>query len=316
MTDTFAVVFPGQGSQSVGMLGDLAGRYPQIQQTYDEASATLGYDLWQVVQLGPEADLNSTRTTQPALLAGSVAIWRVMQAELDASPAVLAGHSLGEYSALVCAGALGFSDAISLVEKRGTYMQAAVAPGEGSMAAILGLDDDDVVQICADISGDLIVSAANFNSPGQVVIAGNRPAVEAAVEAAKSAGARRPVILPVSVPSHCALMRPAAERLQQDLEGLEIRPPAIPVLHNVDAESRTDAAAIRTALVEQLYAPVQWTRCVRAMSAYQVKNVFECGPGKVLSGLIRRIDRELGCLSSSELVVLQKSLSILRGDEV
>ena len=314
MTAAFAYVFPGQGSQSTGMLAELATAYPVIAKTFTEASAVLGFDLWYLVQQGTSEELNRTENTQPALLAAGVAVYRILQTEIKAAPRALAGHSLGEYTALVCGGAIAFSDAVSLVAKRGRYMQEAVAAGEGSMAAILGLDDEKVSEICEQHSGDNVVSAANFNSPGQVVIAGHAGAVEKVVDAAREAGAKRSVILPVSVPSHCELMKPAADKLAGDLKNTEIKLPSIPVIHNVDAETKTDPDSIRSALVEQLYRPVQWTTCVRALAGKGMVKLVECGPGKVLSGLNKRIDRSLECLATSGPADLEKTLSSLRGE--
>ncbi len=256
----FGFVFPGQGSQSVGMLAELAIAYPLVPETYAEASEVLGYDLWRLTQEGPEQTLNQTTHTQPALLAADVAVWRVWQSRSAAIPERMAGHSLGEYSALVCAEAVSFSDAVALVAARGRYMQEAVAEGEGAMAAILGLDDGQVIAVCATAQAEMtgqVVAAVNFNSPGQVVLAGHTAAVERAMALAKQAGAKRALRLPVSVPSHCALMRPAAERLARDLAGVAIRPPRVPVINNVDAAAVQDPDAIRTSLTRQLYQPVR-----------------------------------------------------------
>lgn len=289
----FSLVFPGQGSQSVGMLGALAESYPQVQETYAEASQVLGYDLWQLVQSGPAEALNQTAKTQPAMLAAGIAVWRVWQAEGGPAPRMMAGHSLGEYSALVCAGALAFSDAVALVADRGRFMQDAVPAGSGAMAAILGLDDERVRAVCADAAQGEVVEAVNFNAPGQVVIAGAKPAVDRACELAKGAGAKRAMLLPVSVPSHCALMRPAAEHLGERLAGIPIASPTIPVLHNVNVETTTDPETIRELLAAQLYSPVRWVETVRAMGAAGVELLLEIGPGKVLAGLTKRIDKQL-----------------------
>jgi [acyl-carrier-protein] S-malonyltransferase len=294
MSDSnFSLVFPGQGSQSVGMLGALAESYPQVQETYAEASQVLGYDLWQLVQSGPAEALNQTAKTQPAMLAAGIAVWRVWQAEGGPAPRMMAGHSLGEYSALVCAGALAFSDAVALVADRGRFMQDAVPAGSGAMAAILGLDDERVRAVCADAAQGEVVEAVNFNAPGQVVIAGAKPAVDRACELAKGAGAKRAMLLPVSVPSHCALMRPAAEHLGERLAGIPIASPTIPVLHNVNVETTTDPETIRELLAAQLYSPVRWVETVRAMGAAGVELLLEIGPGKVLAGLTKRIDKQL-----------------------
>ncbi|QCR36438.1 ACP S-malonyltransferase [Nissabacter sp. SGAir0207] len=286
---TFAMVFPGQGSQALGMLADLAAQYPIVEETFSQASAALGYDLWQLVQQGPAEELNKTWQTQPALLAASVAIWRVWQQQGGAMPTMLAGHSLGEYSALVCAGVLEFQEAIRLVELRGKLMQEAVPEGTGAMSAIIGLDNDAIAKACEASAEGQVVSPVNFNSPGQVVIAGNKEAVERANAACKAAGAKRALPLPVSVPSHCALMKPAAEKLAQALESVTFSAPAIPVVNNVDVKSETSPEAIRSALVRQLYSPVRWTESVEFMAANGVAHLIEVGPGKVLTGLTKRI---------------------------
>ena len=288
-----AFVFPGQGSQSVGMLAELASENPQVQDTFAQASEVLGYDLWALTQNGPEADLNATHRTQPALLAASVAVWRVWQAKGGEQPQVLAGHSLGEYSALVCAGVLDFQDAIKLVQLRGELMQQAVPAGTGAMYAIIGLDDDKVIAACEQAAQGDVVSAVNFNSPGQVVIAGQTEAVARAGEACKEAGAKRALPLPVSVPSHCALMKPAAEKLAVELEKLQVNAPVIPVVNNVDVALPTDPELIRDALVRQLYSPVRWTESVQKLAEMGAEKVLEVGPGKVLTGLIKRIDKSL-----------------------
>ena len=288
-----AFVFPGQGSQSVGMLADLAERHPLVTDTFAEASSALGIDLWQIARQGPEAELNRTQITQPAMLAAGIAVWRVWQQQGGAMPDWLAGHSLGEYSALVAAGSIDFSAAISLVALRGRLMQEAVPDGQGAMAALLGLDDDAVRALCAEAQGDEVVEAVNYNAPGQVVVAGNAAAVERVVAQAKGAGARRAVMLPVSVPSHCALMRPAAERLAEALAAVAITPPQIPVLHNVDVARHDDADGIRAALAGQLYRPVRWVETVQALAAAGVDRLIEAGPGRVLAGLNKRIDKAM-----------------------
>jgi len=288
-----AFIFPGQGSQSVGMLADLAAEYPLIEETFAQASEALGYDLWQLVQDGPVEKLNETQRTQPALLAASVAIYRVLEAQGVPVPEWMAGHSLGEYSALVCSGAMDFADAIQLVAKRGELMQEAVPAGVGAMAAIIGLDDARVEEACAAAAGDQVVSAVNFNSPGQVVIAGHAEAVERAGEACKEAGAKRALPLPVSVPSHCALMQPAAEQLAVELGKITLRTPNVPVVNNVDVKVEREADAIRDALVRQLYSPVRWTETVQHLAEQGVTELYEIGPGKVLSGLTKRIDKAL-----------------------
>lgn len=285
----FAFVFPGQGSQTVGMLAELAAEQPIIEATYAQASEALGYDLWQLVQQGPAEELNKTWQTQPALLAASVALFRLWQQQGGAQPALLAGHSLGEYSALVCAGVISFADAIRLVELRGKLMQEAVPEGTGAMQAIIGLDDAAIRQACEESAQGQVVSPVNFNSPGQVVIAGNKEAVERAGAACKAAGAKRALPLPVSVPSHCALMKPAADKLAVALREITFSEPKISVVNNVDVKCETEAEAIREALVRQLYSPVRWTESVQYIAAQGVTQLVEVGPGKVLTGLTKRI---------------------------
>ncbi len=285
----FAMVFPGQGSQTVGMLAELAAENPIIEATFKEASDALGYDLWQLTQQGPAEELNKTWQTQPALLAASVAIYRLWQQKGGQMPTMMAGHSLGEYSALVCAGVIDFADAIKLVELRGKLMQEAVPAGTGAMQAIIGLDDAAIQQACEEAAQGQVVSPVNFNSPGQVVIAGHKEAVERAGAACKAAGAKRALPLPVSVPSHCALMKPAAEKLAVALENITFNAPALPVVNNVDVKCETSPEAIRSALVRQLYNPVRWTESVEFMAAQGVTALLEVGPGKVLTGLTKRI---------------------------
>ncbi|WP_241569027.1 ACP S-malonyltransferase [Rosenbergiella collisarenosi] len=285
----FAFVFPGQGSQTVGMLADLAAEHPIIEVTFAQASQALGYDLWQLVQQGPAEELNKTWQTQPALLAASVALYRLWQQQGGVQPALLAGHSLGEYSALVCAEVIAFEDAIRLVELRGKLMQEAVPEGTGAMQAIIGLDDAAIRQACEESAQGQVVSPVNFNSPGQVVIAGNKEAVERAGAACKAAGAKRALPLPVSVPSHCALMKPAADKLAVALREITFQQPKVAVVNNVDVKCETDAQAIRDALVRQLYSPVRWTESVEFIAAQGVTQLFEVGPGKVLTGLTKRI---------------------------
>ncbi|MCU0766261.1 MAG: ACP S-malonyltransferase [Gammaproteobacteria bacterium] len=288
-----AFVFPGQGSQAVGMMADLAAALPVVRETFDEASTALGFDLWQLVREGPAEQLNLTHNTQPAMLAAGVAAWRAWQQQGGPQPAVLAGHSLGEYTALVAGDAIGFVDAVRLVAERGRLMQAAVPEGTGAMAAILGLDDEQVRAACSQAAAGEVVEAVNYNSPGQVVIAGQAGAVARAVDAAKALGAKRAVMLPVSVPSHCALMRSAAERLAEALAALDVRLPRIPVLHNVDVAVADSPAALRDRLARQLHSPVRWVETVQRMAHDGVGLVVECGPGKVLSGLVKRIDKNL-----------------------
>jgi len=287
----YAIVFPGQGSQSLGMLCDLAGNFPLVKDIYTEASDALSIDLWKLTQEDQEA-LNQTENTQPAMLAAGYATYRVLATELDLSPQCMAGHSLGEYTALVAAGSLDFADGIKLVRKRGELMQSAVPVGTGAMAAILGLDDDKVVEICANASPSGVVEAVNFNSPGQVVIAGNKDLVEATCEAMKEAGAKRAVVLPVSVPSHCSLMNNAAKEFSISVEATSFQQVGN-VVHNVDAKVAESADEIRSKLVTQLHKPVLWTSTVQAMSASGVEKLIEAGPGKVLAGLTRRIDKSL-----------------------
>lgn len=309
MNQKLALVFPGQGSQTVGMLADLYAEFPLVRDTFAEASAALGYDLWALVANGPEANLNETHRTQPALLTASVAVWRLWQQQGGATPAYLAGHSLGEYSALVCAGVLTLSDAVKLVEKRGQYMQSAVPAGTGAMSAIIGLDDALIAKACEEAAQGEVVSPVNYNSPGQVVIAGHKAAVERANELCKAAGAKRALPLPVSVPSHCALMRPAAEQLAKDLQTLSFHTPVISVVNNVDVAIAGDAAAIQDALIRQLFSPVRWTETIEYLAAQGVTEVIELGAGKVLSGLIKRINKELVTTSVNDVASLQAALA-------
>lgn len=300
----FSIVFPGQGSQAVGMLSELGEQYDIVKQTFAEASEALGYDLWALVQNGPAEDLNQTFRTQPALLAASVAIWRVLQEQGLDQPENLAGHSLGEYSALVCAGVIDFKQAIKLVELRGQLMQEAVPAGVGAMYAIIGLDDDSIAKACEEAAQGEVVSPVNFNSPGQVVIAGNKAAVERAGALCKEAGAKRALPLPVSVPSHCALMKPAADKLAVALEEIEFNTPNLPVINNVDVIAETDPAKIKDALVRQLYSPVRWTEGVQLMSEQGVEKLFELGPGKVLTGLTKRIVKTLSAAAVNDVATL------------
>jgi [acyl-carrier-protein] S-malonyltransferase len=284
-----AFVFPGQGSQAIGMMADLAASFPVVQETFNQASEVLGMDLWDLVSKGPIEVLNQTQNTQPAMLAAGVATWEVWCSKTEVKPAWLAGHSLGEYSALVCSGALAFTDAVKLVAERGRLMQEAVPEGIGAMAAILGLEDHQVVKVCADNAGEEVLAAVNFNAPGQVVIAGNAAAVERAMIAAKEAGAKRAVKLPVSVPSHCDLMRGAAEKLDEYLQKIDLEIPAMTLIHNVDVAAHTAPEVIRHVLKEQLYKPVRWVDSIKFMQDQGVTQFVECGPGKVLMGLNKRI---------------------------
>lgn len=298
-SENLGFVFPGQGSQVTGMLAAAATAHASVGHTFQEASDALGYDLWDLVQNGEQAQLNLTETTQPVLLTCSVALWRSWRAAGGRVPAIMAGHSLGEFSALVCAGAINFGDAVKLVQQRGAFMQTAVPVGAGAMAAIIGLEDAAIETACAEAANTAgeVVSAVNFNSPGQVVIAGTAVAVELAIELCKAAGAKRALPLPVSAPFHTELMRPAGEKLREVLAGIHVSAPDIPVVHNVHAEAETDPVRIRELLVEQIYSPVRWTACVSRIAAGGITQMVECGPGKVLSGLNRRIDKELQSFS-------------------
>ncbi|SEF93142.1 ACP S-malonyltransferase [Marinobacterium lutimaris] len=310
MSQSLAFVFPGQGSQHLGMLSELASQHPIIEQTFQEASDALGKDLWALTQTGPEEELNSTENTQPALLAAGVALWRLWEQQEGGAPSVMAGHSLGEYTALVCAGAIDFADGVKLVNLRGQYMQEAVPAGTGAMAAILGLDDDAVRDACAAAAEGQVVSAVNFNCPGQVVIAGEKDAVERAIEACKAAGAKRAIPLPVSVPSHCDLMKPAAERMAEALSGIELRMPIIKVIQNVTGEAPSDVEELKANLLAQLYSPVLWTPSVQNMVTCGVTTTIECGPGKVLAGLNKKIERSLNVAAINDAAGLEKALGL------
>jgi [acyl-carrier-protein] S-malonyltransferase len=288
MSASLAFVFPGQGSQSLGMLSEHGAQRPLILETFAEASEALGYDLWALTQQGPEELLNQTDKTQPAILTASVALWRAWYAENTARPAFVAGHSLGEYSALVAAGSLSLSDAVKLVEHRGKLMQQAVPAGQGGMAAILGLEDADVLAACAEAAQGEVVSAVNFNAPGQVVVAGSKAAVERAIEACKARGAKRAMPLPVSVPSHCELMRPAAERFSEAVAAIDWQAPQIALVQNVSAAAVSDLEGLKRDLLAQLYSPVRWVESIVCLSEKGVTDLVECGPGKVLSGLNKR----------------------------
>ncbi len=311
MKKKLAFVFPGQGSQSLGMLSELSAVHPIVADTFAEASTVLGYDLWALVQQGPEAVLNQTEFTQPALLAASIALWRLWKLQNGPQPDLLAGHSLGEYSALVCAEALDFADAVALVSLRGKLMQAAVGAGKGAMAAIVGLDDAVLSDICLQAAQGQVLSPANFNSVGQTVLAGETEAVNRAVELALQAKAKLAKIIPVSVPSHCALMKPAADRLAEYLQNVSIRAPNIPVVNNVDVSCNDEPEFIRSALVRQLYLPVRWVETVQYLAASGIENMVECGPGKVLAGLNRRIVTEVATLSINSPESFQSTLDVL-----
>jgi [acyl-carrier-protein] S-malonyltransferase len=307
--NTLGIVFPGQGSQSLGMLADVANAFTQVQATFKVASDTLGYDLWELIQQGPVEVLDQTVHTQPALLAASYAIWRILETKNNLKPALLAGHSLGEYSALVCAEAIAFTDGIKLVAARGQFMQEAVPAGVSGLGAIVGLDDESVRAICAKsaLAGE-VLSPANFNCPGQVVVAGHLQAVERALVLAKESGAKLTKLLPVSVSSHCSLMKPAAEKLAEMLASVPISVPSIPVISNVDVAVYADTGAIRDGLVRQLYMPVRWVETIQLFSKKGITRIIECGPGKVLSGLNKRIMSDLQLTSAADAANLRTLL--------
>lgn len=303
-----AFVFPGQGSQQKGMLAELYSAKSIVQDTFAEASEVLGTDLWHIVSENPDGLLDQTAFTQPALLVASYAIWRAWMQEKGPLPDMLAGHSLGEYSALVCAGVLSFSDAVRLVNLRGSYMQEAVPAGVGAMAAIIGMDDSRIDGICRDVSGDQRVSAANYNSPGQTVIAGDKAAVERAMEACKEAGAKRALPLNVSVPSHCALMKPAAEKLGEAMQDVAFKAPSLPVVQNINGRACREPSEIRENLLKQLYMPVQWVDTIYCMQDFGIGTIVECGPGKVLAGLIKRINKDIHSYGTDSSETLSHSL--------
>jgi [acyl-carrier-protein] S-malonyltransferase len=295
------------------MLNALAADHPEVKTVFAEASEALRYDLWKIVEQGPEEQLNQTQITQPAMLSAGVAVWRVWRASNGHAPVFMAGHSLGEYTALVCAGALGFADAIRLVADRGRFMQEAVPAGQGAMAAVLGLDDDAVRKVCAAAAQGEVLEAVNYNSPGQVVIAGHATAVARGVDQARAAGAKRALVLPVSVPSHCQLMHPAAVRLMERLRDVPMESPAVPVLHNVDVEAHAAADSIRDALVRQIESPVRWVETVQKMLAAGVDRIVECGPGRVLAGLNKRIDKRVETLPVYDPATLRDALARCAG---
>jgi [acyl-carrier-protein] S-malonyltransferase len=306
----YAMLFPGQGSQAVGMLGALAAAYPVVGQTFDEAGEALGWDVGQLVRAGPVEELNRTEKTQPALLAAGVAVWRAWQTHAPPAPAAMAGHSLGEYTALVAAGSLEFADALRLVELRGQLMQGAVPEGQGGMVAVVGLDDAGVEKLCTSYTGGLVLEPVNYNAPGQVVVAGQADALKWLEANAKGAGARMVVRLPVSVPSHCSLMKAAALQLSGRLTQVDFKAPAVPVLHNLDAAPREQAVALRSALREQLYKPVRWAQTVQALARDGVGAFFECGPGKVLAGLNKRIlDKGVTSVALEEPAGIEQALA-------
>jgi [acyl-carrier-protein] S-malonyltransferase len=309
MASKLAFVFPGQGSQTVGMLADLASETLVID-TFEQASTELGYDLWDLVQNDHQGQLSQTHITQPALLTASVALWRLWCQRGGQKPAFMAGHSLGEYSALVCAGSLPFIDAVSLVKSRGEYMQAAVPAGTGAMAAIIGLADDAIAAACEQVANGDVVAPVNYNSPGQVVIAGTAAAVERAMLGCKEAGAKRALPLLVSVPSHCELMRPAAQQLAQKLTTIKVTMPDIPIIQNVHAQVPQNATELVNNLVAQLHQPVRWTDCVQIMAQQGVEVMLECGPGKVLTGLSKRIDKTVAAAAINDSASVQSALDL------
>ncbi|MDG1163912.1 MAG: ACP S-malonyltransferase [Porticoccaceae bacterium] len=304
-----AFVFPGQGSQKIGMLAELASVNPRVEATFKEASDALSYDLWHMIQQGEQDDINLTERTQPMLLASSVAVWRLWSEKGGPMPAQMAGHSLGEWSALVCAGALDFGDAIKIVRARGAYMQQAVPAGEGAMAAILGLADEIIIAACDTARDDSVVDAVNFNAPGQVVIAGSAAAVDRAIAICKDAGAKRAMALPVSAPFHTSLMQPAAEQLAELVQSTSFTGPSIPVVHNVTAQPEADANRIKALMLEQIYKPVMWVDCILALKAAGAEQYVECGPGRVLNGLTKRIDRDLTSFSTDDVASLDNALT-------
>ncbi|MEZ5539470.1 MAG: ACP S-malonyltransferase [Pseudomonadales bacterium] len=308
MSKPLAFVFSGQGSQKVGMLSEMAAAFPIVQKTFAEASEVLGYDLWNLCQNGEQEQLNATETTQPLLLTSSVALWRVWQEKQGKKPALLAGHSLGEWSALVCADVLAFGDAVDLVRKRGAYMQTAVPKGEGSMAAVLNVDDEKILSICKEASDVGVVEAVNFNSPGQVVIAGQVAAVDKASELLKAAGAKRVLPLPVSAPFHTSLMKPAAENMAKHIAATVFRAPSIPVVHNVNAKTAADPEAIKALMIQQIDHPVLWVDCVKALVNAGIQKVVECGAGKVLCGLCTRIEKDMTAFGIEDIAGLEKAL--------
>ena len=309
MNKNLAFVFPGQGSQKIGMLASLASINTVVLDTFSEASEALGYDLWELVQSGEQEAINLTERTQPILLASSVAIWRLWQEKSGPSPSLLAGHSLGEWSALVCSGVLGFTNALKIVRARGAYMQKAVPLGVGAMAAILGLDDQAVMDACDTARQGEVVDAVNFNAPGQIVIAGSALAVERAIELCKASGAKRVLPLPVSAPFHTSLMHPAAENLAGLVNSTVFSTPQIPLIHNVHAQTESNPDAIKALMLEQIYKPVMWVDCVNELKAQGAEILIECGPGRVLNGLSKRIDRELTSYATDDLASLENALT-------
>lgn len=293
-----AFVFPGQGSQKIGMLAELAAQYSEIEETFNEASDTLGYDVWKMIQSGSQDDINLTERTQPILLASSVAIWRLWNAKGGSKPAQMAGHSLGEWSALVCSGVVNFADGLNIVRARGQYMQQAVPVGEGAMAAIIGLEDSIIIDACKNAAAAEVVDAVNYNAPGQVVIAGSVAAVNRAIEICKQAGAKRALPLPVSAPFHTSLMKPAADQLAEIVNSVTFRRPTVSIVHNVHAREENNPDTIKSLMLEQIYSPVKWVDCVVQLKQNGAQVLIECGPGKVLSGLAKRIDRDLQAMAT------------------
>jgi [acyl-carrier-protein] S-malonyltransferase len=311
INQNLAFIFPGQGSQKIGMLAELAEQYPGILKTFAEASEVLGYDVWSLIQNGSQEDINQTERTQPILLTSSVAIWRIWQESNGGLPKLLAGHSLGEWSALVCGGVIDFADAVNLVRLRGSYMQQAVPVGQGAMAAVLGLDDTVIADCCKVAAQGEEVAPVNFNAPGQVVIAGTSLAVDRAIKECKEAGAKRALPLPVSAPFHTTLMTPAAEKLSEDIATVVFNPAQIPVVQNVNGAVATDPDTIRSLLIEQIYSPVRWVDCVEMLVKQGVQVAVECGPGKVLSGLNKRIEKNLRSFSIDSVDQLNEALATI-----
>lgn len=305
---SYAYLFPGQGSQSIGMLAELAGEFPEIKQTFEQGSEILKQDLWAMASAGPAEDLNRTENTQPIMLCASVAVWRVWNSQCAESGTLMAGHSFGEYTALVCAGILEFETALPLARFRGEVMQQAVPEGQGAMAAVLGLDNDALQKVCSETAQGQVVEAVNFNAPGQVVIAGDADAVARAIDAAKDAGAKRAVILPLSVPSHSSLMQPAAEKLLAYLSEISLQSSNVSIIHNTDVKIHDNAEDIKDALYKQLFSPVRWVETIQSMVAKQTQNFVELGPGKVLTGLSKRIDRSVPCYGVHDLKSLEQAL--------
>ena len=303
-----AYLFPGQGSQSIGMLAELAGEYPKVKQTFEQASEILQQDLWALVSAGPEEDLNRTENTQPIMLCASVAVWKIWTKQFSNSPKFVAGHSFGEYSALVCAGVLDFESAVPLARYRGEVMQQAVPVGQGAMAAVLGLDNNKLADVCSQVAQGEVVEAVNFNAPGQVVIAGDSAAVTRAIDAAKEAGAKRAVILPLSVPSHSSLMQPAADKLREYLSDITFMSSEVGVIHNADVMAHASDQDIRDALYRQLFNPVRWVETIQHLVAQDAQIFIELGPGKVLTGLSKRIDKSVPCYGVYDLKSLEQAL--------